>query len=310
MYRIDKILVGLDLSYMDDKVMAYAANIARIVKAKRILFVYFADKNWPKALTNITKDEVPQSFDGAKLHFVQHVKEKVARYFPEREGSETVIRIEEGDPLAGILQMTKLHNIDLVTIGRKADIKHTRLLTKRLVRKCNSSVLCVPENYRTSIDKILLPITYDRYARYAVERAFEFAHDNPNVHLVCLNVYQVPGGYHAVGKTYEEFAEVMHKQSQNDYRKFIRQFDATDIEIQPKFELSKTKGAAAEVIYQQALIEHADLIVMGSKGRTFLSARFSTSTAEKLSLLNINIPLLVLKDRHFEYGLLKAVTNT
>lgn len=304
MYRVNRIMVGLDLSYMDDKVIPYAFNIGRIVKANRMFFAFFTGNNWSKQLGQI--DKSASSFLEAQTHFSHYFKAKIDQYKPEDCTAETIVQIQEGDPLTQILALSKTHNIDLIAVGRKSTSPHAHLLTKRLVRRALCSVLCITENPRQEIRKILVPISYDRYAKYAIERATEFVHDHPEVELVCFNAYQVPMGYHAVGRSREEFAEILRDQSEKRFEHFIAKVDTQDVVLNKRFALSKSSNPA-DGIHQAALIEHADLIVMGSRGRTAIAARFISSTAEKLSLLSVNIPLLVLKDRHTNLDFFEAL---
>lgn len=304
MYQVTRILVGLDMSYMDDKVIPYAFNIARTVQAKRIFFAYFATKSWQKKLKQTGQSA--NSFIEGKRLFSKYFQEKIKAHQPEDCIAETIVKIEEGDPLTEILALSKTHNIDLIAVGRKSTSPHMQILTKRLVRRALCSVLCITENPKLEFKRILVPISYDRYARYAVERAVEFVHDHPEVELVCFNAYQVPTGYHASGHSREKFAEIIREQSKKRYERFIKSVDTQDVNIIPRFALSKSNNPAQN-IYQAALVEHADLIVMGSRGRTAVAARFMSSTAERLSMLNVNIPLLVLKDRHTNLGFFEAL---
>ncbi|MEM6297984.1 MAG: universal stress protein, partial [Bacteroidota bacterium] len=291
-----------------EKVIRYAFRVARVTKSHRIFFTYFAKKDWRKNLKLIQKPETTP-FIEAKVLFTDYLREQVTRLTPEGVEADRIVMIEEGEPLTQILKLQNKHNIDLVVVGRKDTSPHSKILTKKLVRRAMCSVLCVPENPAPATHKIFIPISYDVYAHYAISRAIDFAKDAENeVELVCFNAYNLTEGFHAGGKTKQEFARRMLEISKMKYKNFMRSVNPQGVKIIPKFSLAERRNPAQN-IYQTALVENADMIIMGSKGRKRFAAWLKSSTAEKVSLLNINIPLLVLKRRVGNQGLLQSIKD-
>ncbi|EMR02061.1 Universal stress protein family protein [Cesiribacter andamanensis AMV16] len=60
-------------------------------------------------------------------------------------------------------------------------------------------------------------------------------------------------------------------------------------------------------IYHRAVKEQADLIIIGSKGKTQTAAALMGSVADRLAHYNRSIPLLIVKDKNENIGFLEAL---
>ena len=140
----------------------------------------------------------------------------------------------------------------------------------------------------------------------AIEKAISLAKVRPELEIICLNIYTLPQGYLSSGKGEEEFGKIMKKNAEKQFNHFMKQFDLTGVKIVPRFQLD-TQNFFAKIILNVALIEDADLVIIGSKGRTTMAAAFLGSTTEKLLKQNISIPTLILKSRKQNLGFFEAL---
>ncbi len=290
MYAIQKLLISLDMSAMDDCLIPYSLKVASITEVEEVIFMH------------VLKDKSSQA--KKKKAAIEHKIES----FTHSLHSNTKIRIEllKGDPLNEMMNLAKKEEIDLLVVGRKNIVEGTGETSRKLSRRALCSILRVPENAKPEFKKILIPIDFSEYSQLALTRALEFAQKEKNVEIICLNIYELPKGYLQSGKTLDEFAEIMEENAKKRYQYFIRDFETKGVHIKAKFQLDKN-NVKAKIISNIALVEGADLIMMGSRGRTNMAAALLGSTTEKLLLHNLTIPMLILKKKEQNLGFFNAL---
>jgi nucleotide-binding universal stress UspA family protein len=116
----------------------------------------------------------------------------------------------------------------------------------------------------------------------------------------------VPLGYSKIGKTFEEFAEIMKGHAQSDMQRFIEKIDLQGVDYEFVYECSHDKGPLDEIM-DVATTENVDMLAVGSKGRTNAASFLLGSLAEKLVSRNENIPFLVVKQKGSNMDFLDAL---
>jgi nucleotide-binding universal stress UspA family protein len=166
--------------------------------------------------------------------------------------------------------------------------------------------MSVPFNAKLELNKVILPIDYSKFSKMAIEKAIALSKKRPELEIICLNIYTLPQGYLSSGKSEEEFAKIMKQNAEKEYNHFMKQFDLEGLKVTPRFQLD-TKNFFAKIIFNVALVEDANLIIIGSKGRTTMAAAFLGSTTEKLLKFNIAVPTMILKSRKQNLGFFEAL---
>ncbi len=215
----------------------------------------------------------------------------------------TQVHIQEGSPSKGILNFVDKHKIDLVMMGRHKNFVGGGILSNRLARRAACSLFIVPEDSVPGSGNILVPCDYSPHSKIAMEEAILIARKYGNTRLICQNVYTVPGGYHYSGKTYEEFAEVMEKNAAKEFKKFMSGIDHEGVEIAPVYTLDKNDDPVEDII-EYANETKPDALIIGVKGRTATTALFIGSKAEQLIQLNSEIPMLVVRPKGHNAGII------
>ena len=301
MYRFREILIALDLSSTDDKLIQYGLGVANVVEAEEVIFMHVAKDT---DLTQLVEE------DGKKITLKEKYEKKINRtieaYSKLISGVRTITEVVAGDPLTVMLQASKEQKVDLIIVGRKSVGEGSGKVSRALTRRALCSVLSVPFNAKAELKTVILPIDYSDFSKMAVEKAISFAKNRPEIEIICLNIYALPQGYLSSGKTEEEFAEIMKQNSEKRFNHFMKQFDLENVKIRPHFQLD-TKNFFAKIIFNIALVNDADLIIIGSRGRTTMAAAFLGSTTEKLLKQNISIPTLILKKRRNNLGFFEAL---
>ena len=292
MYPLKKILICLDLSEIDEMLVAYASMMCPIVGAESISFIHVA-----KSLD--IPAEIRERFPGLLPLGDETIKKRIKSSLETSLGkwvkANTRIVLEEGNPTQKIAQYVKENDIDLVIVGRKLELSGTGILPQKLVRFVPCNVLFVPENNPSKISTIMVPVDFSDQSAKALLRAINIAKSN-DIEVVFHNVYTVPVGYSRTGKSYEEFAEIMERHAERDFTKFIKKFDLEDIRNRCIYTLDN-HSRPADKIYHVALKEEVSMIVVGAKGKTGAATMLLGSVTEQLANYNSQIPLFIVKDK-------------
>lgn len=303
MYRYKRIMVGLDFTPMDKILIEYASFLAALLKPEKIYFVNAqAGLEDPDELL-ADYPELDQPID-EKLQ--AEIDIELGQYFKPVEGVEIASLILEGSAAEELHDHVLIKQIDLLIVGRKINLKGMGIVPQKLTRKIPASILFVPEGSKPVYDHILVPVDFSHNSRMALEEAIDLASQGSKGNILLLHTYRLPIGYYSTGKSEAEFVEIMKANAQKKYDKLLTEIDTKGIEIQAHFVRNKDLETFA-LINDFAHNNKVGLIVVGGKGRTNASALFLGSNVEKLISIDMDIPLLVVKDKKATFGLLELL---
>ncbi|MTI23132.1 universal stress protein [Fulvivirga sp. RKSG066] len=300
MYSIKRILVALDLSELDEMLIAYAANMAEILATEKVYFFHVAKS---LELPERVSEKYPDLLAPLDESLRNDLTKKIDAQF--KAACDYQIEIKEGNPADQIMRWSDIKEIDLIMVGRKLQLRGQGVLPGKLARVAHCSVLFVPENSQPKIDKIVIPVDFSRNSNLALEMALEFKKATSS-QLILQNTYTVPWGYHSLGKSYEEFAEIMKEHAHEDAIQFLKRKDIDESSITLELSLDKEESPA-ERAYEIATKHSADLVIMSSKGRSGIAQLLLGSVAEKMIKLDATIPLMVVKNKNDNMGFFEAL---
>ena len=294
------VMVGLDLTEMDDRIIEYLGVLTKSLPLKRIIFVHVAKElELPEEITQ----KYPDLLAPLDENIEDGIRQKVAPLF-EDSVIEYDIIVQEGAPLENFLRTSKIKNADLIVLGRKRSLKGSGLLSGHIVRKSPASILFVTEKFNPFIKNVLVPMDYSRHSAIALDLALKLKdHSDAAIHF--SHIYSVPIGFYKTGKTYKEFAEIMKDHAANDLNQFLKQYEVKE-DFPCQYILADDESKA-ELINNYAHESGMDLILIGSRGRTRTSALLIGSIVEKVLLLDSDIPILVVKNRGENMGFFEAL---
>lgn len=291
---IKNVLVGLDLTELDDTLIQFSALVADSSDAQQFTFV------------NIIKnldipDDVLKEFPDLKKNALKEredqLKAKVKLYFQSKKDVKVDFMVKAGRGAKSILELSSKLDIDLIVIGRKMTLPGEGVLATRLARRASCNLLIIPEGKELKMNKFLVPIDFSEHSKLAIEKAVEIADRyDGDIEVIAQNVYSVPAGYHYSGKSYEEFAEVMKKHAMKDYDKFIKKINTKSTVINSVYNLDINDNLISD-IKDLANVIHPDCIIIGAKGRTATTAIFLGSFAEKLITTDMKYPLMIVRPK-------------
>lgn len=294
MYKFNKVLVGLDHSAMDKDLIKAASELCILSGTKEIFFInVIKDFDLPDSL----KKEFPDLVDKALEERRIDIQKAVDQYFDCAEVKIAInVIVEQGSVTKTLLKLSAKQKVDLFILGRKNDRKAGVLIT-RIARRALCSLLIVPKGKKLAFNNFLVATDFSNYSKSAMEKAITLARKSGGkTKLTVQNVYQVPTGYHYAGKTFEGFAEIMKDNAAKDYARFMADFNTKGLKINPIYSLDKDDNIIG-VIAKEAKKGHADMLIIGAKGRTAAAALFIGSKAERLVQLNEEVPMLVIRPK-------------
>lgn len=296
--HINSVLVGLDLTEMDDSLIRFASMICKSFKAESANFIHVAkDLELPEEVIKEYNDVLTTVDEGIK-HTIQ---KKINEHF--KCSCNIEISVKEGNAVDKILRYAKIKNADLIILGRKQKLRGSGVVTQSIARKSPCNLFLIPERTEIkNLDKVLVPIDFSEHSHLAMEQALELA-DKHQATVSCVNIYDVPGGYSKIGKTYEEFAEIMLGHAKKNFERFISKYKEP---VECKYILSKDHEHFNELI-DYVKTEKPDIIFIGSKGRTNASVVLLGSMAEKLTKSLYDIPLFIVKRKGESVDIFEAL---
>lgn len=253
-------------------------------------------------------DEVLKDFPEIKEKAIEDrialLMEKVQNGLPEEVAAICKVHVREGAPAKEILKFVDKEKIDLIMMGRHRDFAGGGVLSNRLARRAACNLFIIPEEAEVNINLLHVPCDFSPHSKIAMEEAIRIARKHgKDTKIICQNVYTVPGGYHYSGKTYEEFAQVMKANAEKDYKRFMANIDTEGIQMEVEYSLDTNDNPVTDII-DFAMEQKPGAIIIGVKGRTSATALFIGSRAEHLIQNNSKIPMMVVRPKGKNAGIL------
>jgi nucleotide-binding universal stress UspA family protein len=206
---------------------------------------------------------------------------------PQRaKGLDVKSEVLTGAPYEEIIHAAERLNADLVIAGTRGHSTLRRLLVgstaTRLARACPCPVWIVRPQQSIELRSILVPLDFSKVSEKALSLAASLSLAvGAELHL--LHVCDVDD-LHMVPPLFDQAAADLQHERQHDrqgaFERLERSLECCAA-AHPSASLHVAQGAPWQVIGSMADKFHADLIVMGSVGRSGLSGMLIGNTAEK-----------------------------
>ncbi len=287
MQRFRNLMVALSGTASDAGLIRYAAMISRWGTVQSVRFIH--------VLPSAASEQAQRARLEAELRSTAQaefagVPQAVRQSFDVR-----------GGPLTDcLLTQAAEQQIDLLLVGRQSGGAGRQALVRRLAMKAPCSVWIVPEGTPAAVRRILAPVDFSAPAADTMRVVTAMAQLSGNLECLALHVY-----FDQAVTTYEGYDQVLRGQEAEAYRKFIAPIDCQGVTVMPLFE----EGAnVAHVIQRVAAREGADLIVMGTRGRSASAAILLGSVTEE-TIVDTSQPLLAVKHFGARMGVLQALLD-
>lgn len=252
-----EMLVTTDLSERSDVAMARAISLSQTLPAN-LTILYVIESGLP--------DEVA---DALQLTAEPLLRKRIAELSGQGE-FEFAVRIERGQDWAAISQMAQEGSFDLIVMGvhRHTSREMTRGSTiDRVIRVSGRPVLIVKSPAAGAYNHILAAVDFSLPSRRAVELAAKLA---PDAALRLIHVYDGPLAGIFSGESEDEKIDRLQD---------MLAAEASGMSEPP--EIVVKKGQIIGTLHDQVRDWPADLLVLGTHGRTGVGLAMLGSVAEE-----------------------------
>lgn len=284
MQNLNKFLVCLDSSTLDEHIIKYSSMIAEIAGCDKVYFVHVAQKNLSSKIKKFFEDKISEHFT-AKC--------------------DTEMQIQQGNNAVQILKWSEFKIVDLVIMGIKPKTESTGKHAARLINEAQCSVLLVPPTAKMNLNRVIIPLDFTSSSLTAIQAALNIK-EKAGVEVLLHHVYFVPTGYSHTGKSYDDMAAIMDKNKRREYEQFKREHSLDDSKYEVIFELDEDQNPS-DNIYEMAKERKADMIIVASRGRTKMASLLKGSTAVNLISYDRDIACLVVKNKSENMSFFEAL---
>ncbi|GAA4441658.1 hypothetical protein GCM10023188_40450 [Pontibacter saemangeumensis] len=188
MIAIDSMMVCLDLSDIDEKLVAFTRSICGRLQVGKVYFVH-----------NIKVYELSEDFREwfGDVDLAGEVEGNIHDIVSEQFGNAAdyeVLVSEEPNTEVILADLVKRYKVKLTLLGKKTSIKSTGALGTKLLHILPCSVLVFPETATFKIEKVLVPIDFSDTSVHALRLSKNLS-DQLGLQLEILHVYRLPTQY-------------------------------------------------------------------------------------------------------------------
>lgn len=295
MKKYNKILTTLDMSKLDDMLVDYTLKMAKYLDAKTI---YGAHIIPVILIPNFIKLD-PDNFFLPTAPAVEKIREKVFNEIKTKSGDRDLsiqIKIEEGRPFAKLMKMVNEVKPDLLIFGKKEKSEGSGITSKRVAHNADADLLLVPESADLDIQKIIVPIDFSENSYRAIQvvqalkAAMKLNGKIDLLHVLDASVVEKYSSY----QIYEELSSLLPKVADQQYQKFIQEYDLDESNFNLIFQLTEGENIA-NALLEFAQREEYQLIVMGARGHSYFNNFVFGSVAETLIELTHELPIMIIR---------------
>ncbi len=297
-----KLCIFLDLTEMDTLMIRYASFLADLLKVDKTFFVHvFESAELP--------GEVSRLFPELEEPIDQVIEEELVDQVNSQFSCSSCakeVRVQKENSIPLLLEWAQSEDVDLMVVGKKPAIKGSGTFARKIAKLSYTSVLLLPETARPGVDKILAPVDFSQFSRVAYRQARHIA-ELRQAELICQHVYKLPTQYFPfVAATDKKLKDSTAKHVSKELDKFLSKLKFNDgkAHCEP---LIDEKGDVARTIFDYAVENAVDLIVLGPKGGSHGEYFLMGSVCEKLMNYDNNIKMLIAKDKKEHESLLSEI---
>lgn len=296
MADIRRILCPIDFSDISRHALEHAVVIARwydapitVLHVGRSMIVLGTFVPVPPSAVDVSRGESPSQWQE------QQVRDWLSSAV---EGMQVDVMVEEGNPARRILEEAHALAADLIVMGTHGEGGFDRLVlgsvAEKVLRKATCPVLTVAPrsgNSKLPFEHVLCAVDFSDSSVAGLQFALSLAQE-ANARVTVLHVLDWPLGEESARRVIgmSEF----HRQWEAETREHLERLIPAEVRnwCEPQSKLAF--GKVHEQILNTAAAEHADLIVMGVRGRTPVDLMIFGSTTNQV-VRRATCPVLTLR---------------
>ena len=289
MNPIKNILACLDLTYIDPIVTEYTDFLVGITGAEKAYFLHVIQEY---DLSGKGGRDLPEDEEIYELIY-KKIKKEVHSSFNKQipVGIETQIATE--DAATAIIDFIAETKIDLTLIGRKTGAYREARYGHKILSGADCDIMFIPEKSTHNIKKILCAIDGSKDAEVAFAHAVNLS-EKSGAALISYFLYDTTETYFPA--TTQSSASIHQERLHEKYDKFLKKFNRSPEDIICHFRELAPSENQADKVYEIALDENADMIIVGATGDLGTSTTLLGNIALNFNNIEIKTPLLLIKN--------------
>lgn len=299
MHRYKKIMVGLDLTPMDKTVAKYAAMTAKLFGAEKVYFVHIRS---PYVLPLVFEADFPKNLERLEHSDINTMHKAAATYFKDSK-IKIEYALKEGSVMSELLKFSHEKKVDLIITGKGNEYTGSGMIPEKIARKANCDVLLVPKDAKPVIKNILVPVDFSSHSALALKQASALA-GAANAKVIIQNIFYAPIYPITIGYSKKTFTGKIKELEEKRMNAFVKRYYRRANSYEKVFTMDDFDNMGQQ-INEYAAKRKADLIIAGSRGKTNAAAVLVGSTAENIIRKVKNIPILIIKKKNENLGVLK-----
>jgi nucleotide-binding universal stress UspA family protein len=287
MYKFKTLMAGIDLTNDNASLLRYAFHVSQLFNSKRIHFVHVTD--------DLEGDKRQYAGEQPYYQYLkEQIQQKIRRYF-SNDTIEILINVLEGKPEEQLLHWASVNEVDALLIGKPPLTENKKVTPYHLTRLAPCSVIIVPEQATTQLKQIFIPVDNSSYTNMSLEKVERLLSKNPSLQVTLYHAIPPPITFLVSNSPrYKQFVEELKNDVREEMKELVQMAEKRD---NLTFEIAVCDDSAAECIIQKGQDLDADLIIMGSKGRTNTAAVLMGSITENVIKTNDKIPMFILRQK-------------
>ncbi len=271
MRMLDKILMAIDINDVDNESLIHTgANLANIFNSRITLL-----------------NVIPNNYEDLEVHdYLLKTSNETIKTIKEKLDNKGVKRIRtltlEGSAFDQIIQVAETEEVNLILMGSGFDEENDSyplgITTEKVIRKTTVPVWAVKPESNPEIKNISCPVDFSEASRRALSNAIMLSR-KLQAKLTVFSVFEpIEVTSRWIRTNLNEQNESGLKRYSIQFSKFLSDFDFEGVSLESRV----LQGVPDVVILNQLRSSEADLLLMGTTGRTGLSRILMGSITEKV----------------------------
>lgn len=267
---LERILLATDFSKSNDNVIESAIGLSKTFKSKVVLLHVLPG--------DISNQKAKELLDEVATKHLKKLNKTLVK-----AGVKTDDPIlEHGNHLDRIIRTSVRINANMILIGagekQKNDVFRLGTTAEKVIEMSYKPVLVIRNDYKQDLFNILCPIDFSDESKRALKNAIVMAR-RYNAKLTIFNVYNVAyTGSLKYKINWGEQNEDIRAEHIKEFDFFLEDLNLNDLNWSKEIK----RGDPAKEILKAITKHKADLLVMGTTGRSGLSKFFMGSVTEKV----------------------------
>jgi nucleotide-binding universal stress UspA family protein len=297
------VLVATDFSEYSRIALDICLGASKCMRTK--LYVLHTIEKFPHDYKHLLSSDTHEDM---KQRLEAEAMEKIKGMIPEGllEQEDIVPIVRFGKPFLEIIQVARDEKVDLLAVGTHGRAGMDRVIlgsvAERIVRKAHCPVLVVRNRKYIGFKRIIVPIDFSDCSRKALEYAVATARAHESK-LTILHIFEESfvEPYINAANSEEEANEIIkeiERVNESKYDDFLKTIDLSGV----KYEKLLINGIPETEMVRIAMEQQANLIVMGTHGRSGIKHILIGSTAEEV-VRTVHCDIIIVKPEKFSFSL-------